>query len=169
MSTTTATSALEQITYGFYILTAKKDADELATRDQAWFSAGIVSWAMQSSFDPHMVTVALKRTNDMNETVQKTRQFALHILGQGDKHLIDTFSDDLEKNGQALNGIHFEESEAGNPILDCGMAYLECKVKQVIESEGDHNLIIAEVINQKVTKEDTQPLTEWQAGSHYGG
>ena len=169
MDTQTANTALDQITYGFYVLTAKKDAEELQTMDKDWFSAGIVSWAMQSSFEPQMLTIALKRTNNLNETVQKTRQFALHVLGQHEKELIQRFAEDTDKEGQKLNGVRFEASELGNPILDCGVAYLECKVKQVIESEGDHNLIIAEVVNQKITKEDTQPLTEWQANSHYGG
>ena len=169
MNTQTANTALDQITYGFYILTAKKDAEELKTMDKDWFSAGVVSWAMQSSFDPQMVTLALKRTNNLNETVQKTRQFALHVLGKDEKALIEQFADDTEKNGQRLNGVKFEESAAGNPILNCGIAVLECKVKQVIESEGDHNLIIAEVVRQEITKDDAQPLTEWQANSHYGG
>ena len=169
MDTQTANTALDQITYGFYLLTAKKDAEELKTMDKDWFSAGVVSWAMQSSFDPQMVTLALKRTNNLNETVQKTRQFALHVLGKDEKNLIQRFAEDTDKDGQQLNGVSFEESAHGNPILDCGIAYLECKVKQVIESEGDHNLIIAEVLNQKITKADVQPLTEWQADSHYGG
>ena len=169
MDTKTANTALDQITYGFYILTAKKDAEELKTMDKDWFSAGVVSWAMQSSFDPQMITLALKRTNNLNETVQKTRQFALHVLGKDEKALIERFAEDTEKSGDQLNGVSFEASELGNPILDCGIAVIECRVKQVIESEGDHNLIIAEVVRQEVTKEGSQPLTEWQADSHYGG
>ena len=57
---------LEKITYGFHVVTTRADRQELSTRDRDYIAAGTISWAMQSSFEPPMVTIAVAKDSDRN-------------------------------------------------------------------------------------------------------
>ncbi len=75
-------SALKKITYGFYIVTTRKDSEEMSTRDRDFVAAGTVSWVSQASFEPSLVTVAVKKQTDLHETIEKSRIFRHQYCGQ---------------------------------------------------------------------------------------
>ncbi len=166
----TLAMALKKISYGFYILTTVKKGEELSQRKEDYYAAGLVSWVTQCSLDPPMVAVAVQKTGDLNETISKSRVFALNILGKADLPMISPFAKKTVVEPGRLNGYAFEAGEkTGVPVFKSVPAYIECAVKEIIHTEADHVMIIGEVVNAVVISPDAEPLTEWETEYHYGG
>ncbi len=162
--------ALQKITYGYYLLTTRKDGKELTTREKDWISAGTVSWIMQSSFSPPLVTVAIQKDSALNETIQRSQAFALSILGKTEKELIERFAKESTISGHTINGISFSESDqTGAPILDTGIAWIDCRLSNALTTKGDHLLFVGEVVNAGIREEAAEPLYELEVRAHYGG
>lgn len=160
---------LKKITYGFYIVTTKKDAQELQTRSEDYYAAGLVSWVSQCSFDPPMVMVALQKQGNLSETIRKSKVFAIHILGKADLPMISPFSKETQVEENKLNGYTFKEGTTGCPVFEKVPAYLECHLEEVVESQADHVILIGKVVNHALINPDAEPLSEWETRYHYGG
>lgn len=161
--------ALKKISYGFYIITTKAPAEELATRDKPYYAAGTCSWVSQVSFDPPLVMCAIQKDSDLNETILKSQTFAINIVGKAELNMLKDFSKGSDVDGSKINGYVFEELETGNPILKDVPAFLECTINDAITTEGDHIIFIGNVVSAKVRNEDAEPLMEWETDFHYGG
>ncbi len=161
--------ALKKITYGMYVVTTRKSAKEMSTRDEDYVAAGTISWVSQASFDPPLVTVAIKKNSDLHETIEKSRIFAINIVGKDQKDMLVPFAKETRIEGNNLDGYGFTDGEhTGAPILNDVPAYLECKVLEDI-TIGDHSIFVAEVLGGDTRNPDAMPLTEWEADMHYGG
>ena len=161
--------ALKQLSYGFYIVATRKGGEDLKTRQEDWVSAATVSWAMQSSFEPPLITIAVQKDSDLNETIQKAQSFSLSVLGKRDEALIKKFAEqtEVDYSNHSVNGISYSEGETGAPILDCGIATLECKLEDALTTPGDHLLFVGRIVNAK--SRDGQPITEADTRKHYEG
>jgi len=83
---------------------------------------------------------------------------------------IDRFSSDNEINTQQINGYTFLKGEETScPILERGSSFIDCKVEEVIDTEGDHVLFVGKIINNNLREPEHMPLHEWKTGKHYGG
>lgn len=166
----TLDQALKQLTYGFYLLATRADGDDLRTRDQDWVSAGTVSWATQSSFEPPLITVAIQKDSNLNETIQQSQAFSLTVLGQSEENLIERFAGQskVDYSNNAVNGISYREGQTGAPILDCGVATLECSLVDALTTSGDHLLFVGRVENAFVNNND-EPICEKDTRKAYEG
>ena len=161
---------LEKITYGFYVVTTRMDSEELATREKDYIAAATVSWLMQNSFEPPMVTIAIRKGSDLNETIGRAGVFAVNILGKDHESLVDAFAGNTEVRGQKLNGFPFLNGvETNCPVLDHCIGYLECQVIKQLDTAGDHTLFVGRVVNSQTHHPEALPLHEWETGKHYGG
>jgi flavin reductase (DIM6/NTAB) family NADH-FMN oxidoreductase RutF len=168
MSTDQISNALKKITYGFYIVTTRKDSEEMSTRDEDFVAAGTVSWVSQASFEPHLVTVAVKKQSDLHETIEKSRTFAVNIVGKDNQDMPAAFAKDTTVKEKTISGYAYENGETGSPILKDVPAYFECRVREDI-TIGDHSIFVSEVVAGGVRDADAVPLTEWETDMHYGG
>ncbi len=160
--------ALRKITYGFYIITTRKSSEEMSTRDKDYVAAGTVSWVSQASFEPKLVTIAVKKQSDLHETIEKSRIFAVNIVGKYNKDMPAPFAKDTTVKDDTINGFPFEDGQTGAPILKDVPAYFECKVREDI-TIGDHSIFVSEVVAGGVRDAEALPLTEWETDMHYGG
>ena len=160
--------ALKKITYGFYIVTTRKSSEEMSTRDKDYVAAGTVSWVSQASFEPKLVTIAVKKQSDLHETIEKSRIFAVNIVGKYNKDMPAPFAKDTTVKDDTINGFPFEDGQTGAPILKDVPAYFECKVREDI-TIGDHSIFVSEVVAGGVRDAEALPLTEWETDMHYGG
>ena len=160
--------ALKKITYGFYIVTTRKSSEEMSTRDKDYVAAGTVSWVSQASFEPKLVTIAVKKQSDLHETIEKSRIFAVNIVGKYNKDMPAPFAKDTTVKDDTINGFPFEDGQTGAPILKDVPAYFECKVREDIII-GDHSIFVSEVVAGGVRDAEALPLTEWETDMHYGG
>ncbi|THH37595.1 flavin reductase family protein [Neolewinella litorea] len=161
--------ALKQLSYGFYIVATRKGGEDLSSRDEDWVTASTVSWAMQSSFEPPLITIAVQKDSDLNETIQRAQSFSLSVLGKSDEKLIQKFAEqhEVDYSNRSVNGISYQEGKTGAPLLDCGIATLECKLEDALTTPGDHLLFVGRIVN--AISKDGQPITEADTRKHYEG
>lgn len=163
-------TALNKLTYGFHIISTRKPAEEMVSRDKDYLAAGTVSWLMQTSIHPPMITIALRKDSDLAETVAKARVFNIHVLGKEDEKLVARFSGDSDIGAQQINELGFELSEnTESPRFDCGVAVLECQVTEDVVTDGDHMLFIGKVVNAELRRTEAPALHRWETAFEYGG
>ncbi len=151
-------TALRMIPYGLYVL-GTKDGDELG--------AATINWLTQVSFTPPLIALGVKTDSGAFAHLKKNADFALSILGTGQKDIAFAFFKPTERDGGKLNGIQFETMESGAPIIVDAPAWVEAKVTDIVE-RGDHAVVVAEVTAAGVRREEAV-LTLSEVGVFYGG
>ncbi len=151
---------LRLITYGLYVLTAA-DGEEIA--------AGTINWLSQASFNPPLVMVGVKRDSHLHALIERTGQFAVNILGAGQKEIAAAFFRPTQVSEGRLNGYPFERGpQTGAPLLLDLPAWFEARVTDAVR-RGDHTVFVAEVIEAGLRDPDARPLEMWDTGWYYGG
>lgn len=146
--------SINHLTYGHYILTSLKSGDELKTREKDYLATGIVNWVSQISFDPPMVMIAVAQLSDLNETIDYSGKFTLHLLKEGQNELIKPFSSKSSFENGKVNDLSFAK-EAGFLHLERLESRIDCEVEKGFNA-GDHTLYLAKVVNQ--SKSDIKAL-----------
>ncbi len=144
------TNALHRISYGLYVIGARK-ADKL--------NAQIANTVIQVSSAPPRISVCLNKGNLTHEFIKDSQAFTVSILAQ------DTPLDFIGKLGfksgretDKFRGINYKIGQTGAPIvLDNALAYLEAKVISEVDA-GTHTIFLAELVAAE-TLRDGQPIT----------
>ncbi len=151
---------LRKLTYGLYVLTAVHQGE---------LAAGTVNWLSQASFSPPLVMVGLKVDSRLHALVERSRAFAVGILGADQKEVAQAFFRPTEVSGDRLNGQPFRPGPAtGSPILTELPAWLEARVTDAVK-RGDHTVFVAEVVEAGLADPAARPLEMWDTGWFYGG
>jgi flavin reductase (DIM6/NTAB) family NADH-FMN oxidoreductase RutF len=156
-------TALRMMPYGFYSLTTHNDDTD---------NAMVVNWVTQASFDPRQIAVALSHTAFSYGLVKATGVFALNIFNKADAEIIKQFTKSREKNPDKMAEAEYTPGpETGCPILTGAAAYLECRVAQMFNAGGDHDVVVADIVNAAVMKpgEVTDTLSLPDIGWSYAG
>jgi flavin reductase (DIM6/NTAB) family NADH-FMN oxidoreductase RutF len=156
-------NALKMMPYGFYAVSTCKGED---------VNVMVLNWATQVSFEPRLLALGMAKNAYSRGLVEEGRVFAVNIFNKADEELIKPFTKGRAKNPQKMEGVSFTPgAETGCPILDGVAAYLECKVVDIVDVGGDHDIVVGEVIGGGVTKPgdpgDTLSLTD--LGWSYAG
>ena len=151
--------ALRMCTYGLYILTCRKGAENHATT---------ITWVSQTSFNPPMISVSLENQSMAYSFVRETQVFVLNILGKGQKEIAAKFFKHPRTEGNKIGEVEFETTlTTGIPIFVPAPAYLECKAIHFL-STGDHTLVVGQIIEVGVRKKE-EGLVLATTGWSYGG
>lgn len=151
-------TALRMIPYGLYVLGV--GSGENAT-------VSTVNWMTQTSFSPPLIVVGVKADAGTFTTLKENGKFAVSVLGTGQKDLAFAFFRHVEPEDGKFGDYAYESGTTGAPIMKDAPAWFECNVKSIVE-EGDHAIVIAEVIEAGV-REETKVLTLEECGVNYGG
>src|SRR2546428_3699749 len=127
--------ALAALTTGIYVLTVR-DGD----RRHGMSS----SWVTQASGDPLLVAAAIDRRHLSHDIVERTRRFALNVVGTRARHLEDYFYSAASQRPENLDVVAWEDSPGGLPLMRDAMATLECRVTAA-HTAGDHTLFVASI------------------------
>jgi flavin reductase (DIM6/NTAB) family NADH-FMN oxidoreductase RutF len=138
--------ALRMIPYGIYVLTTDDG--------KGGISAATVNWVTQASFGPPLVAIGVKADSHGRAHLSKGAHFGLSMLGKDQKDVAFTFFKPTVVEGNKLSGQPYHKGTAGTPILDNAIAAVECKVTSIVE-DGDHHVVIGEVIEASVIKPPT--------------
>jgi flavorubredoxin/flavin reductase (DIM6/NTAB) family NADH-FMN oxidoreductase RutF len=131
-------------------------------------SAMLASWVAQASFNPPGLTIAVAKDRAVETLTHTGNKFALNILKEGNhlglmKHFLKPFGPGQDR----FADVSTEQAENGSPVLKDALAYLECSVKNRMES-GDHWLVYATVENGKVFNQDgVTAVHHRKSGNHY--
>jgi len=157
-------------------LEAKKHTLRLLHHNVAIVSAGkheeavgaTVTWFMQTSFDPPLVTMAVKTDSRLYTAIKDNMNVVISLVKQDDKGLAGAFFKPGSWEGEKFGGFPASAHDLGGAVLDASPAWLAGEVKSIIE-EGDHHLVIVEVVDSGIHKEEEKAMCLSETGWHYGG
>lgn len=151
---------LRKVPYGLFVLAAK-DGNEVA--------AATVSWISQVSFEPPLVMVALRNDGHIRQVVDKTRQFAVSLVGDHQKDVASAFFRPSKVDEAGINGYAIESGqETGAPLLTVAPGWFEARVADTVK-RGDHTVYIAEVISCGLRAPEVGILELTDTDWTYGG
>lgn len=150
---------LRMLSNGVYVLTS---------RSEDRYGAATVSWVSQVSFKPPLVMAAVQRNSNVFKCLSESRIAALHIVGDGQQELARRFFFPTCATDGAINGEPFSEGKTAAPILASLPAHIECQVDRIVDTEGDHAMVILRVVEAECP-EEARPLTIADTPWEYGG
>jgi len=153
-----------KFTYGYYILTALKKSEDLETRDKDYIVAATVNWVSQVSFSPEIVSVTVGQKSDLNETIDYSAHFTVHLLSKNHEAYVKKFAAKSTIENGKINGIPFTKRN-DQAIIEDTLGYVTCKVVKSL-NVGDHTVYFGEVINEEI-HEDVEALSTTQLPYKY--
>lgn len=136
--------ALGRIASGLHVVTTG------ANETKAGFLA---SWVMQAGFEPPMVSVAVGKNREILDQLRQNGHFVLNVIPDGANGLLGRFG---KYRPDAFDGLQIEENTCGVVIHDA-LASLDCRITGVVETGGDHVLLLAEITGGQVLKGEDKP------------
>jgi len=128
------------------------------------------SWVTQVSMEPVLIAISVDRKAVTNRLIRDGRAFSVNLWDREDTRVFRKFSTPAEKDGQMLNGRPVRTGLTGVPIFDEAVAWLECRVAQVIDV-GTHDLFLGEVVDVGFGEggRDAEVATMEDTRMKYGG
>lgn len=112
-----------------------------------YIAAGTVNWVSQVAFKPATLMVAVGKSTDLNETIEYSSHFSVHLLGEMQSELIEPFAHKSEITGETINGIPYQIADDELIIKDA-VGVIVCKVLQSVDT-GDHVAYFGSVVYEK--------------------
>jgi flavin reductase (DIM6/NTAB) family NADH-FMN oxidoreductase RutF len=125
----------------------------ITTRDGEQMQGMTANAVTSLSLDPTMILVCVEKNTHTHGLLARSGVFAVNILGPEHEQLSRLFAKRSEPERGALRGQPFFIGKTGAPILSDCIAYLECKVAEVLQG-GDHSIFLGEVINGEILREE---------------
>jgi flavin reductase (DIM6/NTAB) family NADH-FMN oxidoreductase RutF len=152
-------TALRKIPHGVYVI---------GVRHGEQVNAFTGTWLTQVSFTPPLVALGVKKDSHSYEMVRQGRVFSVNLLGKDQKPVAEHFVKPASVVGEKLAQVRHRPGKTGAPILEEAIAYFECEVRELASEGGDHAVVIGEVVEAGVRR-DEPALTLMDTGWHYGG
>ena len=155
---------LRSLVYGVYVLGVQ---DANAPRGGHLTT---VSWVMQVSFEPPMISVALHRESHAVALVLQHRTFSLGILPASARAVASKLgrsSTDVRDKSESIALLDHVRGPSSSPMLEAATGWLECEVDAHLET-GDHMLLAARVVDASVIGSGAT-LTLAETGWRYSG
>src|SRR5258706_4781683 len=136
MNPTDIGPALGRLPSGLFVVTFRNGDAEAAM---------LASWVQQCSFDPPMLSLAIKRGRDVADWLSDGCPFIVHLLAEGQKDLLSHFG-----KGLPLADLPDAERRVERPsdrpaVLPEALAVLHCEAAGKF-SAGDHHLVLGRIV-----------------------
>ena len=128
---------------GVTIVTASEDGSDYGTT---------VSAVTSVSLDPPLLLICLNRTSRTQAVIERTRSFAVNILGVAQGELAVRFATDRDDK---FVGIGVERGGLDHPLLADALAHVECRVVETATG-GTHTVYFGEV--ERAERFEGEPL-----------
>ena len=155
--------ALKMMPYGFYAFTTK-DGDDV--------NAMVVNWVSQMSYAPRLIAVGIQKSCYSRGLVEAGGVFGLNLFLQADSDAIMGVTSGRARKPDKMDDADYSAApETGVPVLAGAAAYIECKLAQIVDVGGDHDIVVGEAIHADVMKEGAPPdvLSLTELGWSYAG
>jgi flavin reductase (DIM6/NTAB) family NADH-FMN oxidoreductase RutF len=138
-----------KIPSGLFIVTA---------RDGEKRDGFLGSWVQQASFEPLLISMAVKPGRPALEMLRKTGRFCVNVVGHRNNGLLKPFWGGLKPGEDPLDAVSVAASERGNWILNDALAVLECETRDIAQP-GDHAVVFGEVVEARLLNPEDKPMT----------
>lgn len=163
MSNDAISDALRMMPYGFYSITSCHKDDK---------NAMVANWVTQVSYEPRLLVFGLQKTSYSHGLIEKSKVFVVNVFKQENADTVKKLTKGRAKNPDKMEQVNFRLApETKCPVLERAAAYLECKVTDIIDVGGDHDIVVGEVIGAGVEQpgEPDEMLTLPKLGWSYAG
>lgn len=115
------------------------------TTTHAGRSSGILaSWIQQASFEPPMLTLALRHDRPILKHIRDSGRFVINMIDEkNQRDLFSHFGKATEQ--EPFEGLECQFAESGVILADA-LGYLECRLSTSMRA-GDHEILAAEVVS----------------------
>ncbi|MDA8108919.1 MAG: flavin reductase family protein [Betaproteobacteria bacterium] len=151
--------ALRMLSNGVYILTS---------RSGERYGAATITWVSQASFKPPLVMAAVRRESNVYACLAESRLGVLHIVGTEQQEIAQRFFHPTCAESGTINGEPFAPGATAAPVLANLPAHVECRLERIVDTGGDHAVVILEVVEAEC-REAVRPLTIAESPWEYGG
>jgi flavin reductase (DIM6/NTAB) family NADH-FMN oxidoreductase RutF len=134
-------------------------------------NAMTANWVTQVSFEPKLVGVGIEKPALTHELIDEGASFSLNTVDREDKAIVRKFTKPVEVDLDAgtLNGFGFRDGVTGAPILTQAVAWVDCEVRQRVDT-GNHTFFIGEVVDCGFQKAEETPVLRMEdTRMNYGG
>ncbi len=125
--------------------------------------AMLASWIQQASFEPPMVTIAVKSGRPILDALGTAGTLAISLLGEDSNKLLGTFA---KPDDKALDKVDHQPSPKGHPVLRDAVAWMDCVVRQNVPA-GDHVLCVCEIVGGAVVRDEKPRVHLRKNGFNY--
>ena len=163
MPTDPIKDVLKMMPYGFYAIGSRAGED---------VNLMVANWITQISYEPRLIAFGLQKTARSHALISRGRVFTINLFRSEDQERIQPYTKSTAKNPEKMAGaIYTTAPVTGCPVPDGAAAFLECRVKNIIDTGGDHDLVIAEPAGGEVikTSEAGEVLSLPDLGWSYAG
>jgi flavin reductase (DIM6/NTAB) family NADH-FMN oxidoreductase RutF len=131
--------------------------------------AATVSWVTQTSFEPKMIAVAMRRGTAICDAIQACGRFVLHVVGEHQPDFARAFFKVDQIGAEEIGGYRYHWSADGLPVLGAAVAWLVCNVVETAGQTGDHAIFIAAIEDGEIQMPGIASLALRDTNWHYGG
>ncbi|MCC6502771.1 MAG: flavin reductase [Deltaproteobacteria bacterium] len=129
----------------------------ISTAFEGRVNALTAAWVARASFVPPLITISIGKTRFSHDMIMGSGVFAVNVLGPEDIEAGKRFGLKTGRKTDKFEGVDYETSVTGSPILKDCLAWLDCRVVSSHEA-GDHTIFIGEVLDGGVRRENGVPL-----------
>jgi flavin reductase (DIM6/NTAB) family NADH-FMN oxidoreductase RutF len=145
MSNVEAAKAVGHIPSGLFVVCAK-DGEEK--------DGYLASWVQQVSFKPLLIAVACNSDRKGYDAIRAGKTFTINIVGDHEANYMKHFWSGYDES--PFGKIPHKISENDGILIDAAKSVIECKMVSKTQP-GDHEIIIAEVIDSHILNEEAKP------------
>lgn len=115
------------------------------------------------SLDPPLVLVCIDCSLRTHDLIADAGVFAVTVLACDQEQESRHFAS-RRPLGEGFDEVAWSPAPAtGSPVLDRGLAYLDCSVERVLDG-GDHSIFLGRVLGLGVLREECDPLVFFGGG-----
>ena len=139
--------AMGSFATGVTVITVEQDGEVHGMTANAFCSV---------SLEPPLVLVCVDHRARTHAHLHARKRFGINVLRSDQQAISEYYARSLENHQEAEEaGARFDRTVHGTPVLQGGLAYLECRLHETHHA-GDHTIFIAEV--ETVVVRDGEPL-----------
>jgi flavin reductase (DIM6/NTAB) family NADH-FMN oxidoreductase RutF len=142
--------AVGHIPSGLFIVAVRDPAGDLV-------DGYLASWIQQISFNPMLVSLAIRPGRPAYDLIKSGKPFAINIVGEHDKTYLKHFWKGYDPSNNPFKELAHTVGAAGGVILGQAKSAIECKMIEAFRP-GDHELIIAQVLSSTHLNEESRPM-----------
>lgn len=148
MSNTDKATAVGHIPSGLFIVTAKHKED-------SGIDGFLGSWIQQVSFEPLLISLCVKPGRPAYDSIMNGETFTVNVIGDHDTTYLKHFWSGYDPEKNVFEQIDHEVRD-GAVIIKQAKSSIICR-KVSSSKPGDHEVVIAEVIESVVHDDNAKP------------
>ena len=112
----------------------------LTARDASRQTGMLLSWMQQASFQPLLLSMAIRMGRPILELLEASKACTLNLLGEEPREMLRHFGRGFQIDEAAFVGLACAEVQSGVVLKDA-IGYLECSIESRLAA-GDHWLYL---------------------------